>query len=24
LPVHQDLSTADSEHVASCVRELLT
>jgi dTDP-4-amino-4,6-dideoxygalactose transaminase len=23
LPVHQDLSTADVEHVASCVRELL-
>lgn len=24
LPVHQDLSPADAEHVASCVRELLT
>jgi perosamine synthetase len=24
LPVHQDLSPADGEHVASCVRELLT
>jgi hypothetical protein len=23
LPVHQDLSPADTEHVASCVRELL-
>jgi len=23
LPVHQDLSPADAEHVASCVRELL-
>ena len=24
LPVHQDLSPADAEHVASCVRELLS
>jgi perosamine synthetase len=24
LPVHQDLSPADAEHVATCVRELLT
>ena len=23
LPVHQDLSPADAEHVATCVRELL-
>jgi dTDP-4-amino-4,6-dideoxygalactose transaminase len=24
LPVHQDLSPVDAEHVASCVRELLS